>query len=282
MHAIEQEIKDFIRYWTFPYLRPRRFHAFGVGGPKSGTHSLASVFRRYREFHEPEHERHMQIIMARADGVISDSRAQDQVRRLDRRKWLEFNSSYLNYFLLDLLLDEYPQAKFVLTIRDCYSWLDSVFNQLLGRTHEEFETQFHRWYLESMSPGSHEAGDRALAERGFWPLDAWLRVWTQHNTRVMAMVPSDQLLIVRTQDIRRDIPRMAEFLGIPPDTLDAGRSHEYKAAQKFGLLSEVDEEYLDTCVEAHCKELMERFFPEIRRFSDIHGYRRQDAEVQAS
>ena len=170
MHAIEQEIKDFIRYWTFPYLRPRRFHAFGVGAPKSGTHSLASVFGRYRRRHEPERERFMQIIMARADGAVSVSRAQDQVRRLDRRKWPELNASYLNYFLLDLLLDEYPQAKFVLTIRDCYSWLDSVFNQLLGRTHEEFQTRFHSWYLESMSPGSHEAGDRILAERGLWPL----------------------------------------------------------------------------------------------------------------
>ena len=75
---------------------------------------------------------------------------------------------------------------------------------------------------------------------------------------------------------------MAEFLGIPPDTLDAGGSHEYKAEKKFGLLSEIDEEYLSARVEARCKDLMEKFFPEIRRFSDIPGYRPEEAEAQAS
>jgi len=280
MNALERELKDFVRYWTFPYLRPRRFHAFGVGMPKSGTHSLDTMFRAYRTYHEPERARVIRIIMARRDGELPASDARKQVRRLDRRKWLEFNSSWFNYFLLDLLLEEFPHAKFVLTIRDCYSWLDSTFNQLLGREHEEYQRQFHRWYAESMSPGSHQEGDRVLAEHGLWPLDGWLRLWSQHNARVLAMVPSDRLLIIRTQDIRHDIPRLAEFLGVPPETLDASRSHEYKAEKKFGLLSEIDEDYLEACVQARCKDLMERFFPEIQHLSDVPGYRPQDVAAR--
>lgn len=282
MNALESEIKDLVRYWTFPHLRPRRFHAFGVGTAKSGTHSLDRILGHYRAFHEPERERFMGIIMARADGAISNSRARDEVRKLDRRKWLEFNSSYLNYFLLDLLLDAFPQAKFVLTIRDCYSWLDSIFNELLARPHGEYQTRFHRWYAESLSLKPHEKGDQVLSEHGLWPLDGWLRVWSQHNARVLALVPDDRLLIIRTPDIRRDMPRLAEFLDISPDTLDATRSHEYKAERKLGLLSRIDEEYLSACVDARCGDLMRRFFPEIRRLSDVPGYQPQDDEALAS
>jgi len=228
-----------------------------------------------------EVEQFMRIVMARTNGDLSDATARDEIRRLDRRMWLEFNSSWLNYCILDLLLEEYPRAKFVLTIRDCYSWLDSIFNQLLGRTHSEFHLQFHRWFANALSPGTHENGDRALGDRGLWPLDDWLRFWNQQNACVMALVPSDRLLIIRTQDILDDLPRLAEFLGIPLDTLDAGRSHEHKAAAKFGLLSEIDENYLRERVEARCGDLMRKFFPEIRGLSDIPGYRPRDAAAVA-
>lgn len=277
MLTLEQDFTSRVKDWLRPHVRPRRFHAFGVGGPKTGTHSLAGVFSRYRAWHEPLIEHFMQVIMARASGGLSDSAARDQIGKLDRRMWLEFNASYINYWLLDLLLDEYPQARFVLTIRDCYSWLDSMFNHVLARSHGEIQDQFHHWYIDSLSPGSHQDGDRALAERGLWPLDLWLRAWNYHNARILALVPSDRLLIVCTQNIRRDIPRMAEFLGIPPDTLDAGRSHEYKAAAKFGLLSKIDQNYLHTQVAERCGELMNRFFPEIRGVSDVPGYRPSDA-----
>jgi hypothetical protein len=277
MLMLEQDVISRVKDWLRPRLRPRRFHAFGIGLPKTGTHSLGGIFSRYRAWHEPAIAHFMQIIMARADGELSESAARDQIRRLDRRTWLEFNVSYINSFLLDLLLDVYPQAKFVLTIRDCYSWLDSIFNELLSRTHGEFQMQFHRWYIESLSPGSYEGGDRVLAERGLWPLDLWLRAWNQNNAHMLALVPSDRLLIVRTQDIRRDIPRMADFLKLRPDTLDAGRSHEYRAEAKFRLLSEIDQHYLHARVEARCADLMKKFFPEIRGLSDVPGYRSHDA-----
>jgi hypothetical protein len=281
MLMLEQDVTSRAKDWLRPHVRPRRFHAFGVGGPKTGTHSLAAVFSRYRAWHEPLIVHFMQIIMARVQGDLSDSAARARIRRLDRRMWLELNASYTNYFLSDLLLDEFPRAKFLLTIRDCYSWLDSMFNQLLGRSHGKFQAQFHSWYIDSLSPGSHQTGDRVLAERGLWPLDVWLRAWNQHNARILALVPSDRLLVVRTEDIRRDIPRLANFLGIPPDTLDRGRSHEYKAEAKFGLLSAIDQNYLHECVAERCGDLMKRFFPEIRGLSDIPGYRPQDAAPSA-
>ena len=279
MLTLKGNITSCVKDWLRPHVRPRRFHAFCIGGPKTGTHSLVAVFRRYRAWHEPLIDHFSQLAMARANGEMSESTAREQIRRLDRRLWLEFNASYINSFLCDLLLDEFPRAKFVLTIRDCYSWLDSMFNELLGRPHSEVQLQFHRWYLRSLSPGSHQDGDHVLAERGL--VDLSLRAWNEHNARMLALIPGDRLLVVRTPDIRRDVPRLADFLGIPADTLDAGHTHEHTAAAKFGLLSEIDQGYLQTCAVERCGELMARFFPEIRRLSDVPGYRPQDAASPA-
>jgi sulfotransferase family protein len=281
MLTLEKHVTSRVKDWLRPHVRPRRFHAFCVGAPKTGTHSLAGVFSRYRAWHEPLLEHFSQLVMARANGELCESAAREQIRRLDRRMWLEFNASYINYFVLDLLLEEHPRAKFVLTIRDCYSWLDSMFNELLGRTHSEVQLQFNRWYLNSLSPAVHQDGDRVLAERGLWPLDSWLRAWNHHNSRILESIPRERLLIMRTPDIRRDIPRLADFLGIPADTLDAGRSHEHKAAAKFGLLSKIDENYLHACVAERCGDLMKRFFPEIRGLSDVPGFRSEDAASAA-
>lgn len=280
MHQTGENIKDFIRYWTFPLLRPRRFHAFGVGMPKSGTHSLEAIFNGYRSGHEPRLVRFMEIVRRRSEGHLSDTQTRDILRGLDRRMWFEFNSSWLNYFFLEILIDEYPQAKFIFTIRDCYSWLDSIINQLLGRELGDYRTQFQRWFADSMTTEEHKPGAKVLEEHGLWPLDTAFKFWSEHNNGVLNRVPSDRLLIVRTPEIRQDIPRIADFLDIPVDTLNASRSHEFKAAKKFGLLAKIDEQCLNESVDKHCKDLMERFFPEIQQLSDVRGYRPQDSRDQ--
>ena len=283
MLAFAQQIVPGIKDLLRPHVRPRRFHAFGVALPKTGTHSVAGIFSRYRAWHEPDRDYYAQIAVGRTTGELSDAATLDLLRRLDRRWWLELNSSWLNYFFLDLLVAEYPRAKFVLTVRDCYSWLDSMFNQVLARSHADSPqlAQFYKWYAGILDPGSHEEGDRVLAEHGLWPLDAWLRFWNQHNTRIMALVPRERLLIVRTQDIRRDIPRLAEFLEVPPNTLDSGRSHEHRAEAKFGLVPKIDEKYLHERVAARCGDLMKKFFPEIRSVSDVGGLEPRHAAPHA-
>jgi len=276
MHQTRENIKDFIRYWTFPLFRPRRFHAFGVGMPKTGTHSLEAIFTGYRRGHEPRVVQFMEIARRRMTGDLPDAQTGEILRGIDRRMWFELNSSWINYFLLDLLVDEYPEARFIFTIRDCYSWLDSIFNELLGHEHGEYQAQFQRWYGDSNTTEVHQVGDKVLEEHGLYPLDTWVRFWNKHNNGVLDLVPSDRLLIVRTPEIRQEIPRIAEFLGIPVDTLEASRSHEYKAAKKFGLLSKIDGEYLEQCVDKNCKDFMERFFPEIKQLSDVRVFREQD------
>ena len=58
---------------------------------------------------------------------------QQLVHRRDKALWLEMEASAFNVHVLDLLVQEFPHARFILTIRDCYSWVDSALNHQLGR-----------------------------------------------------------------------------------------------------------------------------------------------------
>jgi hypothetical protein len=237
----------------------RSFHAYCVGSAKSGTHSMAAIFSRgYRSRHEPQHHPMILKLLARRQGRLTDRRARRFLLRRDRQLQLEMDSSQLNGAFADLLPVLFPDAKFVLTIRDCYAFLRSVIDHQLARKASA------TWLLmrEARFGGfSHSPHERVLAERGLFPIDGYLSYWARHNENVLRDVPPERLLVVRTHEIRSSLPRVAEFLSIPPETLDAGRSHSYPAANRFGILKMLDPTFVEDKIHYHCEPLMRRFFP---------------------
>lgn len=110
--------------------RPR---LYGIGMGKTGTNVLASMFAGVPAAHEPEAGRLIEGLLD-YDSGRSDWRAlRDLVMDRDRRLGLAVDVSNPNVFLVDLLLALDPRATFVLTIRDPWSWLDSILNQYLRR-----------------------------------------------------------------------------------------------------------------------------------------------------
>lgn len=243
-------------------LHPRRFHAYCAGSPKSGTHSIAALFyKNYRAKHEPESLHLIDMILAKVNGTVGEGEFAEYVRARDKRLWLEFDSSHLNYFLLDILVSEFDDAKFILTIRDCYSWLDSVMNHALGKPHSERWRQLTR-YKNKVENFRYADEERFLAERGLNPLDAYLSNWANHNQKVINAVPKDRLLVIRTHEISKEIGRIADFVGVPAESLDRANAHAYKARQSFDILSQLDPGFLEAKVNTHCKDLMSTYFPE--------------------
>ncbi|MDM8563812.1 hypothetical protein QUF54_10710, partial [Candidatus Marithioploca araucensis] len=98
--------------------------------------------RQYRAAHEPESSFVNHQIIAFANGKINKSELIKYVEHKKRRLALEMDSSWLNYFFVDILVNEFSEAKFILTIRDCYSWLESLITQRL------FMRQFENFYIK--------------------------------------------------------------------------------------------------------------------------------------
>jgi hypothetical protein len=62
--------------------------------------------------------------------------------------------------------------------------------------------------------------------------------------------------------------------------LDSGSSHRFRAKKKYGLLTQLDPAFVDRKVNAHCGELMARYFPELRSVADVSHRLQADTPEQ--
>jgi hypothetical protein len=245
--------------------RRRRFHAYGVGVSRSGTTSLAQVFLpRYRSEHEPEWRSVVRIVMDVADGRRSDDEVRRWVVERDARLRLEMDSSHLNSWLIAHLVAAFPEARFVLLLRDPYRWLASIVSrQTLRRMAKDpLRVEFFRVRFPPI-PADPER-ERAFAGLGLPSLASYLCYWGEHNRRILAAVPAERLLVVRTHELGDSLGRIADFVGVPVGTLSAARAHSNRRRGHAQPLDTVDRPYLDGLVERYGGDLVRRFFPELR------------------
>jgi hypothetical protein len=248
--------------------RARRSHLYCVGTAKSGTHSIDSMFDdTVRSRHEPEDWRVIPKILDISAGRIPKTALRDYVQRRDRRLYLDVDSSQLNFFLLDILLEEFSDALFLLTIRDPYSWLDSYINDSLRRTSNWEWTRLRELRFRA-SAFSHPPEERALREHGLYTLDGYLSYWASHNQKVLSTVPEDQLMVVRTDEITQRAHDIAEFAGLPREAVRLEKSHAFQNPKKYSILRQLEPSYLEERVQEYCTPLIERFFPEIQSVED--------------
>ena len=247
---------------VFRLLNPRKAHLYCVGTAKSGTHSIAAIFgNQLRVAHEAESSEVIDIILDLAAGRIGDDSLRRYIIRRDRRLWLDIDSSQLNFYMLEKLVELFPDAKFILTIRYPIAWLDSFINhQLSRRGRDHWRRLRDLRYRPDIY--SHPDEERVLQEKGLYTLDGYLSYWAHHNSTVIDTVPPDRLLIVRTDRISETTDEIVSFSGIPADSFKRGASHIPSAKKKLHVLDELDRSYLAQKVNEHCGDLVARFFPE--------------------
>jgi hypothetical protein len=109
------------------------------------------------------------------------------------------------------LVATYPEAKFVLTLRDPDRWADSfaatIYKLLAGR---DLDSPDKRAWLEM--------ADRVITRTGFPPglgQNALRNAFVAHNEAVKATIPADRLLVY---EVQHGWGPLCEFLGTPvPD-----------------------------------------------------------------
>ncbi|MGH3147982.1 MAG: sulfotransferase [Rubrobacter sp.] len=112
-------------------LPTRRFHLVGVGLPKTGTTSLAHLFQPFRwgdEFHFAESVE--RLVHWRAGRLDRDCMRRWLALRAEAGA-LELDAISFNHYLLDILIELNPTARFVYARRDAVSWADSFLNMVL-------------------------------------------------------------------------------------------------------------------------------------------------------
>ena len=249
--------------------RARRTQLYCVGAAKSGTHSICSMFsRNVAAAHEPQTPQLIETFFDWHDRRVSDEAMRGWIRTRDRELALEVDSSWFNVLILDFLAGEFPGARFVLTIRDCYSWLNSEFRRVLHRPSADLQRIKMRKFLYGHEDAVYSPEEQVLKTTGLHTLDGYLSRWAAHNDKVLATIAKERLFIVRTDQIGRRAYEIAEFAGLPRHAVRLSRTHEYKNPVRREIIKEIGRDFLEEKVGQHCRPLMNRFFPEIKTLDD--------------
>jgi len=244
-------------------VRPRKFELYGIGLPKSGTHSIADMFGpTFRTQHEADSHEMIGAIIDVRDGRLSSDYMLDYLTRRRRRLKVEVDASHFDAHVLEYLVSISARARFVLTLRDPYRWLDSFINHSIAHdAHPQWiafrDMRFNRPNL------THPPEERALKDRGLYTLDGYLAYWRWHVERCLRIVPEERLLVVRTEDLSARAADVARFAGLPDFTPELQRTHSYRAARRFGILNDLDPDYLHDKVTDVCGGLVEKLCPRL-------------------
>ena len=250
-------------------MTPASTRAFCVGQAKSGTASLAGLLRRdYRATHEPERAETLSLILQASRGELSRDAVRAALVERDRRLGLDYDIAWANQFLLDDLLVTFPGARFVVLVRDPYTWLPSVVGHLLSRRIPPEVRGFLDWWF-TPADFPHGEHDAALEERGLYSTEAFLAAWNRHVDVCLAAIPEPRRLVIRTHELDRDYQKLADFLGIPLESLDTGSGHLNRSTFTGSFDTLVDPGHVHAVVQSTCGDNMRRLFPEVRDRNDV-------------
>ena len=250
------------RLGLLPWLLPRRTDISCCGLSKTGTHSMAGLFKAYRAEHHPDRDTRLELAIGSLQGRLAKGSIERLLRRRDRVLWLEMESSTLAGILIEPLARACPTKRFVLTVRDVYSWCNSWFDHNLNFPKESRFTDLDRVRLqpEAFPSGRH---DRPLQDRGFFSLAAYFSLWSRHTRRVLDVLPAERLLVVRTHEILARVTDIADFARVPASSLQPDYGWEFRTERKHGVLAALDPGYVSETAERCSGCLMKRFFAEI-------------------
>jgi hypothetical protein len=215
------------------------------------------MFSHYRAGHEVDARFKPLASRVLAGEVDADSaRVRAALRRRSWRFHLDVDvGTYLSPFAGELARI-YPDAKFVLLIRDCFSWLNSRIERQASVPSMGASPYFAARYMRYNDSFATE--EAALREAGLRPIASYFRSWAETSDGVLDSVPDERLLVVRTEDLNTSTETLARFVGVPPSTVRP--AHVHRTSTPKNLLDQVPVPFIVEQAHAYCGPLMERYW----------------------
>ena len=231
---------------------------FCVGLFRTGTTTMWEMFARsFRADHEFLIQEEMDVFQRRLSSCITNDEVRAFIRARDAAKPLDLDACGIHFGLLDILLDEYPEAKFILTLRNVYSWINSCVGKMYGDFVGGWGSRAGTLVncFSFLPNGELSTEDRANAKIC---LEQLMKTWEWHGRRIQKLVPRDRLLIVRTEELSGSVNCIASFCGVDPAAID---SLHCNPGQSTNFLACFDAEILEELIELHCSERMAETYP---------------------
>jgi hypothetical protein len=210
-------VRRFIRDKLFT---KRRIHGYCVGASKTGTTSIAKIFgKRFRASHEGHVAYTSDLVRNK---ILHGERISlSTIKHREELKRLEFESNSLLGYLSSELSEAYPEARFLLTVREPIAWIKSCLKHHLRVEYEQLpegskKARDVRYDIYSTRDRDYETYIDGV-ER--WSLELFLRYWNHQNKLVIESVADDRLLIIKTSDISSRVHDIEDFFRLSRGTL---------------------------------------------------------------
>lgn len=240
----------------------RKFHAYCIGTPRSGTRSLADVFgKQYRTRHEAAHAQTIEALLTYFDGKLECCLLKRFMEQRDASLDLELEASHFLHHVCYLLSEAFPDCRFLLPVRHPLEWIESEAN-VNFLTHEEPVWRRLETFRYGRYQNAFSSSDRGLSRYpGVWPVESYFRYWSEHNRLVLDTIPSERLIVFPTKGLQAHLKNICDFLGatFSTPTLDFSKAHSKHLSRRVFHISElVDPIFLRDMMLSQCRETMSR------------------------
>jgi hypothetical protein len=257
MANITKSIKWLVqRTPLWPMIRPRRIHVYGVGAPKTGTLSIARLFGYYRTMHEACPKVMVRLLKAQRGQHVTDEQIRTRLKELDHDR-LECESAYYLAHVSSYLAELYPDALFIVTVRDPLPWLHSIINQCINNSRATMRQEYKalRDYCFGPIPDSYPSQQQILKEHGLHGLQGYLSYWATHYRTFCDQLPAKRTLFLKTEAISQSTSRIASFVGVPMSSLCQEKFLSHKTKRRHGVVDSMESSYVAAMVSNICDDV---------------------------
>lgn len=252
-----QRVKEAVkRTPVWKLMRPRTFHVYGIGAPKTGTVSLARIFGNYRSRHEPAPDQFIDILSSFKQGPENTNRIA-LLKNRDQQWRLHCEVAWYLSHVVDELLVAFPEAKFIVTVREPRSWLRSIIDQCINAHRKILDDGSIRIrdYSFGTPPEKYPCGyPKEFEEYSLHTVDGYLKYWNFHYEKVLSAVLPGRRLLIQTKDLSHSIDHIAQFVGISSDSLVREASHRHRTSKKHNVTQKFSSAFLEAKIEEHCRD----------------------------
>ena len=238
-----------VRQYLRKGFRIRSTHCFCLGAAKTGTTSFSAMFAdHYRAAHEPNVADLTKTVEKVILGGLRPPEIKDWLYNRDKQLNLEVEASHPLGYLAPWLPEVFPEAKFVITIRDPLPWLKSRLNFHYYKTPEVW--QRYRDFIWGRHHVGYQPEEAVLKEFGLYSLDAYLTQYSEQYQLLFAHLPEGRTLMLRTERLSDSIGTLAEFLEIDPKTIQP--KHENIVAVDSNVIDLLPADFVKSRVKETC------------------------------
>jgi len=202
----------------------------------------------YRSSHEPDvldlTETVKKVILKK----VSNAEVISWLETRDRKLNLEVEASHPLGYLAPWLPTVFPEAKFVITIREPLAWLRSRLNFHFYKTPKEWQP--YRDFIWGRHHQGYKSEETQLEELGLYSLDAYLSQYSEQYQLLFDHLPKARTLLIKTEHLNESLERVASFLMVSSATIS--RQHTNTLTPPSDIIERLPENFVTERIEESC------------------------------